>query len=202
MKDIKNYISSGIIEMYVLGLASKEEIREIEELCVTYPEIQEEIDAVSNALISYNKTNTRVSPKVKPLLMATIDYTERLKNGEVPATVPSLNVQSNINDFAEWLNREDMVDDETAGDAYAKIIGYGPEAMTAIVWMRNEMPYEVHDKEYEKFLVIEGSCNIITRDRVISLVPGDFFEIPLHMGHVVKITSDCACKVILQRSAA
>jgi mannose-6-phosphate isomerase-like protein (cupin superfamily) len=202
MKNIKDYISSGIIEMYVLGLASEEEIREVKELSVIYPEVQEEIDAVSNALIRYNKTNVTVSPKVKPLLMATIDYTERLKNGEAPAAVPSLNTQSKISDFEEWLSREDMVHDETAGDAYAKIIGYGPEAMTAIVWMRNEMPYEVHDKEYEKFLIVEGSCNIITRDRVISLVPGDFFEIPLHVGHVVKITSEIACKVVLQRSAA
>lgn len=202
MKNIKNYISSGIIEMYVLGLASEEEIKELMELSVTYTEIREEIDAVSDALMLYNKANVTVSPKVKPFLMATIDYTERLKNGEAPTPVPALTSNSAASDFTEWLNRPDMVNDESAGDAYAKIIGYSAEAITAIVWMTNEMPYEVHDKEYEKFLILEGSCDIITKDNVHSLVPGDYFAIPLHTGHVIKITSENPCKVILQRSAA
>ena len=37
--DIKEYISSGIIESYVLGLASPEERSEFEKLCAQYPEL-------------------------------------------------------------------------------------------------------------------------------------------------------------------
>lgn len=37
--DIKEYISSGIIESYVLGLASVEERIEFESLCLQYPEL-------------------------------------------------------------------------------------------------------------------------------------------------------------------
>jgi anti-sigma-K factor RskA len=37
--DIKEYISSGIIESYVLGLASQEERSEFEKLCAQYPEL-------------------------------------------------------------------------------------------------------------------------------------------------------------------
>ena len=37
--DIKEYISSGIIESYVLGLASPEEMAEFEKLCREYPEL-------------------------------------------------------------------------------------------------------------------------------------------------------------------
>ena len=39
--NIKEYISSGIVESYVLGLASEEERREFEQLCSQYPEILE-----------------------------------------------------------------------------------------------------------------------------------------------------------------
>lgn len=39
--DIKDYISSGIIESYVLGLASEEEKREFEKMCVQFPELVE-----------------------------------------------------------------------------------------------------------------------------------------------------------------
>lgn len=37
--NIKEYISGGIIESYVLGLASDEEKREFEQICVQYPEV-------------------------------------------------------------------------------------------------------------------------------------------------------------------
>lgn len=39
--NIKEYISSGIVESYVLGLASEEERREFEQLCEQYPELVE-----------------------------------------------------------------------------------------------------------------------------------------------------------------
>ena len=37
--NIQEYISSGIVESYVLGLASPEERVEFESLCVQYPEL-------------------------------------------------------------------------------------------------------------------------------------------------------------------
>lgn len=37
--NIKEYISSGIVESYVLGLASGEEMAEFEKLCLQYPEL-------------------------------------------------------------------------------------------------------------------------------------------------------------------
>jgi anti-sigma-K factor RskA len=37
--NIKEYISSGIVESYVLGLASEQERSEFEQLCVQYPEL-------------------------------------------------------------------------------------------------------------------------------------------------------------------
>ena len=37
--DIQEYISSGIVESYVLGLASDEERKEFEQLCNQYPEL-------------------------------------------------------------------------------------------------------------------------------------------------------------------
>lgn len=41
--DIKEYIESGIIESYVLGFASPQEIREVECLSAIYPEIKNEL---------------------------------------------------------------------------------------------------------------------------------------------------------------
>lgn len=38
--NIQEYISSGIVESYVLGLASEEERREFEQYCASYPELR------------------------------------------------------------------------------------------------------------------------------------------------------------------
>ena len=43
--DIKAYIQSGVIEQYVLGLATAEDVAELEQLRVQYPELN---DAVLN----------------------------------------------------------------------------------------------------------------------------------------------------------
>lgn len=48
--DIQAYIQSGIIESYVLGLASAEETAELERLALEYGEIQQAIDEFSDIL--------------------------------------------------------------------------------------------------------------------------------------------------------
>jgi len=48
--NVKEYISSGIIESYVMGLASDEERREFEANCAQYPEIAEARNAFETTL--------------------------------------------------------------------------------------------------------------------------------------------------------
>ena len=61
---------------------------------------------------------------------------------------------------------------------------------------------EVHHDEYEKFLIVEGTCTITIGDEVHNLVPGNFLSIPLYKNHTVTVTSLIPCKIILQRIAA
>jgi anti-sigma-K factor RskA len=49
----KEYIESGIIESYVLGVATVGESAEVEQLALEYPEIQAEIESVSNTFENY-----------------------------------------------------------------------------------------------------------------------------------------------------
>ena len=48
--DIEEYISSGIIESYVLGLADAQEVAELEQLKSNHPEIQAAIDSFEASL--------------------------------------------------------------------------------------------------------------------------------------------------------
>lgn len=202
MDNISSYINSGILEAYVLGVASPEESDQVEQMASAHPEVREELDQLQISMEQYASKH-RVQPHatMKPLLLATIDYSERLKNGEPAAFPPLLNANSKISDYAEWLDRPDMVP-APGDDIFLKIIGYTPEVTTGIVWIKSMAPDEVHHDEHESFLIVEGTCDITIGDKVHKLVPGDYLTIPLHADHFVKVTSDIPCKVILERKAA
>ena len=127
---------------------------------------------------------------------------ERLKKGELAENPPVLTQSSHIADYAAWLNRPDMVLPANAEAIYVKIIGATPATTTAVVWLSGIADNEIHYDEYERFLIVEGSCDITVGNNVNHLSPGDYFAIPLHIPHTVKVTSDIYCKVILQRVAA
>lgn len=201
--NIKEYIKTGILEMYVLGQTSEEENLEIAALSKIHPEIKSEIDEITASFIAYSESTVAgVNPAIKPMLLATIDYTERLRSGEIPTYPPIMDENTKMSDFEEWTKRTDMLEPQHFEDMYVKIIGYDSQATTGIAWLIGATPYEIHTDEYEKFLILEGSCDIITDSETFSLLPGDYKAIPLHEGHVVKVTSLIPCKVILQRVAA
>jgi mannose-6-phosphate isomerase-like protein (cupin superfamily) len=202
MFNVSEYIDTGVLELYVLGIATAEECLQLEALALEHTEIRDEIEKIKLSVEVYASANSlQPNPVIKPFLMATIDYTERLKNGEPPAAPPMLSENASITDYSQWLSRPDMVSTDKE-DVFAKIIGYTPEAITAIVWLKDYAPHEVHDNEYERFLIVEGTCDIIVEDEINQLVAGDYFAIPLHKKHMVKVTSAITCKVILQRVAA
>ena len=202
MLSVSEYIETGILEIYVLGIASDEERNDVERLALEHVEIRKEIEGIKASIEVYGDAyKLEPNPVLKPFLMAIIDYTERLKNGELPSVPPLLTENSTVADYNQWLNRPDMVSIDKE-DVFAKIIGYSPEAITAIVWLKDYAPHEVHDNEYERFLIVEGTCDIIVEEEINQLVPGDYFAIPLHKKHMIKVTSSIPCKVILQRVAA
>jgi mannose-6-phosphate isomerase-like protein (cupin superfamily) len=203
MSDISEYIESGILEMYVLGITTPEEASEVEAMAKEHSEIRNEISTISKNLELYSELHAvKPGPTIKPFLMASIDYTERMKKGEKPSYPPQLNEYSKIKDYKEWLEREDMKLPSDFNHFYAKIIGHTPEMITAVIWIGQMAPPEVHKDEYEKFLILEGTCDITVGDKVYPMKAGDYFAIPLHESHMVKVTSDVPCKAILQRIAA
>jgi len=203
MSKIREYIESGILEMYVLGMTKPDESKEVESMAEQHREINEEINSIRNDIESYARSHSVEPPlTVKPMLMAMIDYADRMQKGEPASYPPPLTEKSQAKDYEPWLNRADMVPPDDYGAIHAKIIGYQPGATTAIVWLKYGVPPEVHHKEYETFLILEGECDLTIGERTQHLGPGSYLTIPLHVTHYVKVTSEVACKFILQRSAA
>jgi mannose-6-phosphate isomerase-like protein (cupin superfamily) len=203
MSKISEYIESGVLEMYVLGLTNEEESREVEQMAASHPEVRHEIERLSKEYEAYAESMAvSPDPTIKPMVLASIDYMERMKKGEPASFPPVLNENSKAEDYKEWIDRKDMVLPEYAENIFAKIIGYTPTVMSAILWIKDNAPAEVHDEQYEKFLILEGTCDITIGDTIHHLKAGDYLTIPLHVSHNVKVTSEMPCKAILQRVAA
>ncbi len=189
MKDLKNYIESGILELYVLGMTNAEESVAVQEMAKLHDEIHTEIDKICEATEAYAQTHAIKPPvTIRPLLMASIDYTERLKNGEPVTSPPVLHNGSAIADYNFWLNSKDALAPKDFENVHARIIGYTPEMATAIVWVKYFTPPEIHINQIEKFLIVRGTCEIVIGAETHRLVPGDFLSIPLFISQHVKVT--------------
>ena len=202
MKDVNTFIESGILELYVLDQASAAEIATVQKMAIDHPPVALEIKAITIALEKYAKIHG-VAPAItlKLFVLSAVDFIERIKHGEPLSFPPILHKTSQISDYAEWLNRKDMSLPDDFTDFHASIIAQNKQAITAIIWVKNISPWEMHTDELENFLIVEGACTIMIESDEYKLVPGDLLSIPLHKKHFLKVTSPFACKAILQRVA-
>lgn len=203
MIDITRYIESGILELYVLGNITDAEKLEVEQMAIQHPAIANELSAINKALQTY-ATAYSLTPGVtiKPAVLSTIDFIERLQNGEPVSFPPPVHEGSKIADYAAWINRNDMVLPVDFVDIFVKVLAHTEQSTLAIIWLKTGSPVEVHHDKLESFLIVEGSCIITIEQEEFPLKVGDVLTIPLHKKHFVTVTSPFACKVILQRAAA
>jgi anti-sigma-K factor RskA len=84
--DIQQYISSGVLELYVLGQLPAQEMQEVDALRVQYPEIDSEIFAIENAIENLALVNAKKAPsRVKQNVIAQITEASQ---SESTVTVP------------------------------------------------------------------------------------------------------------------
>lgn len=81
--NVQEYISSGIVENYVLGLASEEERKEFEQLCLQYPEV---LKARTDFELALEKQAMQNSIAPDPVLKSKIWNTIQQPGKVVPIT--------------------------------------------------------------------------------------------------------------------
>lgn len=72
--NIQEYISSGIVESYVLGELSDSEMAEVTALALKHPELKAEIELIENTLLKYASKNP--PPGLKEKIAAKLDLKE------------------------------------------------------------------------------------------------------------------------------
>lgn len=192
------HIDNDLIEQYVLGQLDAALSRQVEAAADGDPAVRRTIDELRAGLEHYVRS-LEVHPPggVKERILA------KLTAADVePAAPPVIHEMSTIADYARWLNAPDMVRPANAEDVFFIPFAQNAQGLSAVVWLVHGSPEETHTDLIEKFLVVEGSCEIHMRGRVFPLAVGDVLSIPLHTPHTVRVTSTVPCKVVLQRIAA
>lgn len=83
----EDIISSGLLELYALGLTSPEDTRQVEEWLRQYPEIRQELDAIEVSLESYAQAHAiEPSPSLKDKIFSQITKDEAGSTNIIPST--------------------------------------------------------------------------------------------------------------------
>ena len=93
--DINNYVSSGILELYVYGALSETESREVTRILKQYPEVESEVDEIEEVLV---QLSAAVAPADTERLIKTI----KQKLSHNPKVVAMESRRSNIPMYIGW----------------------------------------------------------------------------------------------------
>ena len=79
--DIQEYISSGVLEAYVLGDLSEQEVNEVERMAKQHPEIKDEIETIEEFLSDIaQKTAIQPPEGLKEQILDRLDQGEKLSS--------------------------------------------------------------------------------------------------------------------------
>jgi mannose-6-phosphate isomerase-like protein (cupin superfamily) len=201
LMNAKELITSGLLEEYVLGTLDAEQVVAVRNAIATESSVQTEVLALEQAfeqLAMAQATEPPLSARSEILSLVNAAEVEHA-NTERP---PILHPASKAAEFARWIEQPHLVEDPANEDTYFMPFAMNEEALTALVWMRKGAPVETHTDCIEKFLILEGTCNIIIGDKAHPMRAGDYMRIPMHVPHSVVVTSDITCRIIVQRVAA
>jgi anti-sigma-K factor RskA len=86
----EDIISSGLLELYAIGLASSEETRQVAEYMNRYPELRQELDAIEMSLEKYAQAHAITpSESVKDKIFSKIISDNPAEQGEGGKKIPS-----------------------------------------------------------------------------------------------------------------
>lgn len=184
--DINEFIASGMIQDYCLGILKKQDQELVERQAALFPEIKKEILAQQEALAGYAADFSRMpDPLLKGRILATLEGLE--KNPE--QTKSDSHLLTRFSEKENWLRIvKPHLPKTLSENFFSKVLRNDREVFQAVLWVKDGYPDEVHEDLDESFMILEGECDCYVENNVIRLGPGDFFQVPLDVHHDVRVT--------------
>jgi mannose-6-phosphate isomerase-like protein (cupin superfamily) len=181
--NVQEYIVSGILQEYCLGLLSEKEKEVVERNCRQYPAIQAALDACRRQA---------PDPALKETIWNLVENVNREEKG-----LEGLPVLNRFSERDTWLKMvQPFLPGKLEQDLFVRTIRDDAGCTQFVLWTKIDIPEEVHEDVQECFIVLDGKCECYVGDEVFRLSAGGFFEIPLHVPHRVKIISSDVLAVV------
>jgi mannose-6-phosphate isomerase-like protein (cupin superfamily) len=196
-----NESSSERVALCVMGLLKPAERTSLEAEAVNDPVLREELDEAQRIMAAMAmKDEVFPPPALRTRMLEAVRNLQAARKAD--GRPPVLHPQSRATDYTAWLDPLQLNYPTDAGPLHVIELHEQDGELTALVWLTDGSPEEVHVDVVEKFLILEGSCEITVGRDVHILQPGSYLSIPLHVPHTVRVTSAKPCKILLQRIAA
>jgi quercetin dioxygenase-like cupin family protein len=197
--NIVEYMESGVLQQYCLGLLPADERKQVEQVCLQYPVVKQELSAIASSLETFAGVSAMQPPAfMKDQIWNTLQNIGKEKEGSLD-DLPLINKYSDHNNWKRIVLPliPTVIKKE---DTLVKVLRQSGGVTQVLMISGTEVPDEVHEDEYESFIVLEGECECQIGDNVIRLGPGGFIDIPLHTHHHVTAISEYVIAV-MQRVA-
>ena len=197
---LKDYIDSGMIEDYCLGLLTPDEMEDVAKQAKIHPEINERINEYQLALKQYAAELSPNSGKSqKKQLMEIIDNLEAETSIDLK-NLPLINKYSNSK---KWLPLAKSVLPSALEEPILMYELRDEKGINQfLIWTIVDAPYELHEDVYETLLLLEGECICRVGEDAYHLNTGDFLAIPLHKHHNLEVVKGPVLLLVQRLEAA
>ena len=133
--DIQNFLESGIVEKYVLGLATPEEMDHVERMTKEYPEVNAHICKMQNCMEEYAEMHAVRPPKhLKERILASLpddDVTALLSTQVKHIQTDQKVLQTSTENV---MQRYSVLKDVTTRQVHLKGSQNAPQALAVVYW--------------------------------------------------------------------
>lgn len=194
--DLIVFLESGLLELFVIGALSQDEVLLVRKMQELHPEVREEIDSLEkfyeqNAVQNELKPQSRTDKKMN-FLLDNLELEQRMQLSEIPLI-------SGFSDSEAWMKMvTPLFPTEIVGERFERLLRNENGIMQMLVISKTDIDEEIHDDLEESFLILEGTCICTVGDISREMGRGEFMQIPLFESHTVNVTSKTVT-AILQR---
>ena len=185
--NLKDFLQSGIIEMYCMGIVSEQEKLLVKDFSERFEEVRKEIDEINRALQNYaTSEGTVLQHSLKERIMNHILAED---NPILPA--PRLNENQDVNFWLTYLIQHKKNVPQAYEEIYSLDLPSDERQVTYAVWAKKGAAVEEsHDSEDEYLFMLKGSCKVICNGVEALYHTGDLVYIPKNVIHKAISFSD------------
>lgn len=164
-----------------------------------------DVDKTEAALLAFAELHAVKPPlSMRDKILGNLQKMKYLEDNRQPFTLENLPI---LTPDANWLDWEAAVKgiEPSADfeDVHMHLLEDNDRRELNLVWVKQEVPEEVHHDVLESFILLEGTCecHIIGENgdkRIVKMRQGDYISFKIGEVHDIEITSAKPAKAILQ----